>query len=206
MARRWNHPDMAAGRRSAAALVATATIIALAGCGGGGHNATTPTAGQAEPAGATQPPPGGQTSDLDLPASIPDRATGPASTEARRVINAWLRALRHGDVERAARYFALPSKFQNSTPVLTVNTVKERIAVNLSLPCGAKAREMGGAGAYTIVTFVLTKRPGADCGTGVGGTARGAIRVERHLIKEWYRLPDQPSKQEPSPLLDGPPA
>jgi hypothetical protein len=197
---------MAVGRRSAAALVAAATTIALAGCGGGGHTSTTQTAAQAEPSGTTQPPPAGQSSDLDLPASIPDRATGPASKEARQVINAWLRALRHGDVERAARYFALPSKFQNSTPVLTVHTSKERIAVNLSLPCGAKARQMGGAGAYTIVTFVLTKRPGADCGTGVGGTARGAIRVERHLIKEWYRLPDQPTKQEPSPLLDGPPA
>jgi hypothetical protein len=29
----------------------------------------------------------------------------------------------------------------------------------------------------------------------VGATARGAIRVERRLIKEWYRLPDQPSGQ-----------
>jgi len=196
---------MAVGRRSAAALVAAATMIALAGCGGGGHTSTTQTSAQAEPTGTTQPPPAGQSSELDPPAGVPDRATGPARKEARQVINAWLRALRHGDVERAARYFALPSKFQNSTPVLTVKTAKERIAVNLSLPCGAKARQMGGAGAYTIVTFVLTKRPGADCGTGVGGTARGAIRVERHLIKEWYRLPDQPRKQETSPLLDGPP-
>jgi hypothetical protein len=30
----------------------------------------------------------------------------------------------------------------------------------------------------------------------VGGTARGAIRVERRLIKEWYRLPDQPGAQQ----------
>jgi len=196
---------MAVGR-SAAALAAVAAITALAGCGGGGHSATTQTAAQAEPSGVAQPPPAGQTSELDPPANIPDRATGPASKEARHVINAWLLALRHGDVKRAARYFALPSKFQNSTPVLLVHTVKERIAINLSLPCGAKARQMGGAGAYTIVTFVLTKRPGADCGTGVGGTARGAIRVERHLIKEWYRLPDQPREQESSSLLDGPPA
>ena len=196
---------MAAGRRfAAAALVAAAAAIALVGCGGSGHASSTRSSAQAQQPAATQPPPAAQSSELDPPASIPDRATGPASKEARRVINGWLRALRHGDVERAARYFALPSKFQNSTPVLTVNTVKERIAVNLSLPCGAKAREMGAAGAYTIVTFVLTKRPGGDCGTGVGGTARGAIRVERHRIKEWYRLPDQPRKQQSSELLDGP--
>jgi hypothetical protein len=192
---------MAAGCRSAAAWVAAATAIAVAGCGGGHSSTTATTTTLADRQAAPQ------RSELDPPASVPDRATGPAQAQARRVINAWLRALRHGDVERAAHYFALPSKFQNSTPVLTVHTERERIAVNLSLPCGAKARQMGGAGAYTIVTFELTKRPGADCGTGVGGTARGAIRVERRRIKEWYRLPDQPGgRQQAPPELDGPAA
>jgi hypothetical protein len=183
---------MAAGCRLAAASVAVWTAIAMAGCGSG-HSKQTATT-------LTDAPPVPSRSDLELPPGVPDRATGPANVEARRVINAWLRALRRGDVERAARYFALPSKFQNATPVLTVHTKRERIAINLSLPCGAKAREMGAAGAYTIVTFELTKRPGGDCGTGVGGTARGAIRVERRHIKEWYRLPDEPSD------LDGPSA
>jgi hypothetical protein len=191
---------MAAGCRSAAVWVASATAIALAGCGGG-HSSTTPTTTLADRQAVPQ------RSELDPPLSVPDRATGPAAPEARRVINAWLRALRHGDVERAAHYFALPSKFQNATPVLTVDSERERIAVNLSLPCGAKAREMGGAGAYTIVEFELTKRPGADCGTGVGGTARGAIRVERRRIKEWYRLPDEPGgRQQATPEPDGPAA
>ena len=193
---------MVAGYRSAAAWVAAATAIALAGCGGG-HSSTTTTTKTTLADGQATP----QRSELDPPASVPDRATGPARAEARRVINAWLRALRHGEVERAAHYFALPSKFQNATPVLTVHTEAERIAVNLSLPCGAKAREMGGAGAYTIVTFELTKRPGGDCGTGVGNTARGAIRVERRHIKEWYRLPDTPGgQQQAPPELDGPAA
>ena len=105
---------------------------------------------------------------------MPDRATGPAEVASRRVINDWLKALRHGDIKTAAHYFALPSKFQNATPVLTVDSEQERIAVNMSLPCGAVATEMGGAGAYTIVNFKLTKRPGGDCGTGVG--ARRAAR------------------------------
>jgi hypothetical protein len=190
---------MAAGCRSAAAWVAAAaTAVALAGCGGG-HSTTPTTTTLAE----RQPVP--QRSELDPPLSVPDRATGPARAEARRVSNAWLRALRHGQVKRAAHYFALPSRFQNATPVLTVDSEAERIAVNLSLPCGATAREMGGAGAYTIVTFKLTKRPGADCGTGVGGTARGAIRVERSRIKEWYRLPDKPGlRQQAPPELEGP--
>ena len=82
--------------------------------------------------------------------------------------------------------------------MLTVSTERERIAVNMSLSCGAVATAMGGAGAFTIVKFRLTKRPGGVCGSGVGGTARGAIRVEQRLIKEWYRLPDQPSDQQAS--------
>ena len=183
---------MGAGRPFAAVVVAVLAVSALAGCGGSKSS---------PPATVAQDDPGPipAHSDLDLPPGVPDRATGPAEAESRRVINAWLRALRRGEVTRAAHYFALPSKFQNSTPVLTVHTKRERIAVNLSLPCGAKAREMGAAGVYTIVTFVLTKRPGGNCGTGVGGTARGAIRVERHLIKEWYRLPDEPSDLEAGP-------
>ena len=101
---------------------------------------------------------------------------------------------------RAAHFFALPSKFQNSgTPVLHIDTEDERIAVNLSLTCGAKAERTGGAGAYTIVLFRLTERkgPGGGCGGGVGATARGAILIHGGLIREWFRLPDDPS-QDPN--------
>jgi hypothetical protein len=188
---------MPAGR-SAAACVAAIAAIALAGCGSS-HSAFT----RSTTAKNAQPVP--RRSDLDLPPGVPDRATGPAATESRRVINAWLRALRHGKVKRAAHYFALPSKFQNVTPVLTVDSEQKRIAINLALPCGAKAVTMGGAGAYTIVTFELTKRPGADCGSGVGGTARGAIRVEGGKITEWYRLPDRPGGQQQAPPAPGGP-
>jgi hypothetical protein len=182
---------MAAGR-PAAASVAAMTVIALLGCGSK-HTAPTATTALKD----AQPAP--HRSPLDLPPGVPDRPTGPAASESRRIINAWLRALRHGQVTRAAHYFALPSKFQNVTPVLTIDSEQERIAVNLSLPCGATAVAMGGAGAYTIVTFKLTKRPGGDCGSGVGGTARGAIRVRTGKITEWYRLPDGPGGQPQAP-------
>jgi hypothetical protein len=185
---------MGAGRRSAAVVAVLVTACAALGCGGSSKPAPkTQTLAQDDPA------PIPQRSDLLPPENIPNRATGPARAESRRVINAWLRALRHGQVTRAAHYFALPSKFQNATPVLTIDSERERIAVTLSLPCGAKATAMGGAGPYTIVTFKLTKRPGGDCGSGVGGTARGAIRVEHAKIKEWYRLPDQEGGQQPAP-------
>ena len=116
------------------------------------------------------------------------------------MIRRWLAALNRGDIERAARFFALPSKFQNvGTPVLTVDSERERIAVNLSLTCGARAIEMGGAGPYTIVTFRLVERPGGDCANGAGATARGAIRVARGRITEWYRLPDEPGGAPSAP-------
>jgi hypothetical protein len=188
---------MAAGRCAAVSVVAMMAIV-LAGCGAN-HAASTATA-------VKEAAPVPQRGDLDLPPNIPDRATGPAASESRRVINAWLRALRHGNVKRAAHYFALPSKFQNVTPVLTVDSEQERIAINLALPCGAKAVAMGGAGAYTIVTFKLTKRPGGECGAGVGGMARGAIRVEGGKIKEWYRLPDKPGGRPQAPPAPAGPA
>jgi hypothetical protein len=189
---------MAVGR-SAVAVLAALSVTAAVGCGSA-HKSTTAPQTVANDPGPTPP-----VSDLALPPGVPDASTGPAAMAARRVINDWLKALRSGNVKRAAHYFALPSKFQNATPVLTVNNEQERIAVNMSLSCGAVATEMGAAGVYTIVTFRLTERKGGNCGTGVGGRARGAIRVERRHIKEWYRLPDEPGgAQQAPPAPSGP--
>jgi hypothetical protein len=185
---------MTVGRSAAAALVALSAAMAT-GCGGAKHR-TTPSPQQVANDLAPLTPP---KDDLALPSGVPDRATGPPAVASRRVINDWLKALRHGQIKTAAHYFALPSKFQNATPVLTVHNEQERIAVNVSLSCGAVATEMGAAGVYTIVTFRLTERKGGNCGTGVGGKARGAIRVERRHIKEWYRLPDEPGGAQQAP-------
>ncbi len=189
---------MAVGR-SAVALLAALSVTGAVGCGGSHKQATAPRTVATDP--GAKPP----ASDLALPPGVPDASTGPPAAAARRVINDWLRALRRGDIKHAAHYFALPSKFQNATPVLTVHNEQERIAVNLSLSCGAVATEMGAAGVYTIVTFRLTERKGGNCGSGVGGKARGAIRVERRHIKEWYRLPDEPGgAQQAPPAASGP--
>jgi hypothetical protein len=187
---------MCAGCRSVVALLVA--TLALAACGGGSSGSgvdkgdTSPGNGAGTQTQQTQTIP----DDLKVPKSVPQRATGPAKRSSTRVIRRWLAALDRGDVERAAHYFALPSTFQNAgTPVLHIDSEDERIAVNLSLSCGARAERTGGAGAYTIVLFRLVERggPGGGCGTGVGGTARGAILVSGGLIREWYRLPDEPA-------------
>lgn len=192
---------MRAGPRSVVALLVSALILAACGRDSSAPAAdpadTSPGNGAASQGSAQSIPP-----DLQVPKSVPRRATGPARHSSTRVIRRWLAALDRGDVERAAHYFALPSTFQNTgTPVLHIDSEEERIAVNLSLTCGARAERTGGAGAYTIVLFRLVERtgPGGGCGTGVGGTARGAILVAGGLIREWYRLPDDPSAEQDAP-------
>jgi hypothetical protein len=188
---------MSGGRRTVTVLLSVVATAAVAACGG--------SAKPRDPVDRTDTTPGNgaqtQTlpADLQLPPNVPRRATGPASAASTRVIRRWLAALDRGDLLRAAHFFALPSKFQNGTPVLHIDNENERIAVNLSLSCGAKAEKTGGAGAYTIVLFRLTERkgPGAQCGGGTGQTARGAILVHGGLIREWFRLPDDPS-QDPN--------
>jgi hypothetical protein len=134
-----------------------------------------------------------------LPAHVPRRATGPADPEAAHVIAAWTRALRRGDIARAAAYYALPSRVQNGTPVIILSSLDDARAFNLSLPCGARPLRAGGAGRFTIVTFRLTERVDGDCMGAAGRLARCAIRVTHGRIAEWYRLPDpQPPPALPS--------
>jgi hypothetical protein len=181
-----------------AAVLAVAVATGAAGCGWSSSHATTSSPSAAAPPAQEHAPIQPQ-SDLAIPRHVPREGNGSPDPRARRVIRAWLDALNHDDIQRAASYFALPSKFQNGTPVLTVDNQAERIAVNLALPCGAKATEMRRAGEFTIVTFRLIHRPGGECGQAVGGKARGAIRVARGKIAEWYRLPDLPGGEQIAP-------
>ena len=179
--------------RHCALLVAT---LCVGGCGGAGGRSAQSTA--TAPPAAAQPKPA--PNPLDPPANVPQRTTGRADAESARVIREWARTLRRGQVEKAARYFSLPSKFQNATPVLTIDIPAERVAVNQALPCGAVPIRLGSAGAFTIVTFRLVERRGGDCSAAAGAKARSAIRVAGGQIREWYRLPDEPGgngSQEP---------
>jgi len=175
-------------RRTIVAVLVALVAAAASGCGGDEKPRGVDPAVAAQEQRDTAAP----VDDLALPDGVPQEETGPADRRQTRVIRAWLRALSRGDVERAARFFALPSKFQNGTPVLTIDSRVERLAINRSFPCGARAVHTGGAGSFTIVVFRLLERPGGACGPGTGEKARGAIRVTNGKIREWYRLPDGP--------------
>jgi len=177
--------------------------LALAGCGGGGDDAArapAPAVTPAPPAGAQKAP--GIDPSVLPPKRVPTRATKAADPRSRRVIEAWLRELRHGHLQRAAALFAIPSIFQNGTPVLHLDNSTEVDAVVGSFPCGAVATRFAGAGSYTLVRFRLTERTGGDCHGAAGSTTGGAIRVVGGRIREWYRLYDPEEIAPPGPRVD----
>jgi hypothetical protein len=193
------------------AVVVLTAVTALAGCGSGNDGRSASTA-SATTSGATAPSVPKQANpatpfrprglrSLQLPAGVPTTSDGGAADAvSARVIKKWSAALSGGDIKRAARFFALPSKVQNGTPVVTLDTAEKRLVFNVTFPCGAKPTKLeAGGNGYTIVDFVLTERVDGNCGNGVGGKARTAIRVRGGHISDWYRIPDAAVSPSPSP-------
>jgi len=184
-----------------AAAAAVLCVVLLAACGDGDAMKRDPAAVAPPSADATEPQPQPRSrGPLAIPRGVPLRESTTGDPAAIKVIRLWSEALRGGDVERAASFWALPSKVQNGTPVLTLASTADVRRFNGSLPCGAMLTSgLGAPGGFTIAVFKLTSRPGADCGTGTGQHARTAIRVRRGKIAEWYRLPDDPNAPLPDP-------
>ncbi|MDP2710106.1 MAG: hypothetical protein Q8O56_02715 [Solirubrobacteraceae bacterium] len=136
----------------------------------------------------------------ELPVEVPLKASRAGDPAAIGVIRRWTEALRAGDVSRASALWAVPSKVQNGTPVLTLSTLADVELFNDSLSCGSQlVSGLGADNGFTIAVFALTQRPGADCGGGTGQDARTAILVRGGKIAEWYRLPDDPDAPRPAP-------
>ena len=121
-----------------------------------------------------------------------------------RVIRAWSTDLRRGDVDGAARYFALPSRFINGpdgegqVPVITIENHAEAVLVNETLPCGAVFISADQRGRYINALFRLTDRPGtgAGCGSGAGHAARTNFVIAAGRIVEWIRAPQEPGDSQ----------
>lgn len=126
---------------------------------------------------------------------------GGADDDDVRVIEEWSTALREGDVEAAADYFALPAIAQNGTPPLELESREAVVAFNAALPCGAELIRAEPRGRYTVATFELTERPGeGTCGPGVGTEARTAFVIRDGEIAAWIRAADE----LPPPSAEGP--
>jgi hypothetical protein len=177
-------PDMRTPHAPAVLLAGLALLAG--GCGSGGGKAA-----------ATPSPPRAAT-----PAPTPDRKLASASDAA--VVRGWADALRQGRLERAIRYFAIPSLVSNGTAPIKLTSRGDVRFFNRTLPCGAKVLRVEDSGAYVIARFVLTERPGRGrCGSGVGNQASTAFRIrERHIV-EWRRVVEPAPDATPAgPLTD----
>jgi hypothetical protein len=131
--------------------------------------------------------------------------THKASARAIAVITHWSDELRAGHVKKAASYFDVPVIVQNATPPIRLDTKKEVLAFNETLPCGAHIVKTFAGSTYTVATFVLTERPGSPgCGA-TGKLAATAFLLHHGKIAEWRRVlvppPLGPAKnlQQPQP-------
>jgi major membrane immunogen (membrane-anchored lipoprotein) len=124
-------------------------------------------------------------SDSQSTSSVP----GGADAGDVAVIKGWVDALRSGNPEAAANYFALPAVVQNGGPPVTLHRASDLLAFNQSLPCGAKLVSATTEGQVTTATFELTDRPNGDCGDGVGLQAQTAFVIEDGKIVHWTRVP-----------------
>jgi hypothetical protein len=162
-------------------LLLAGLALLVSACGSGPKQAKTPP----PPKRAATPPP----VPLDKPAAARDVA----------VIRGWADALRHGKVERAVRYFAIPSVVSNGTAPVRLTSHKLVRLFNLTLPCGAKVVKTRDTGAYVVATFRLTERPGAGrCGASVGGKAFTAFLIRRHRIVQWRRVLEPAPEETPA--------
>jgi hypothetical protein len=149
-------------------------VLAVAGCGGGGDkpdrfSLTTPKAPPTETAAAAPR----------------------VSARERAVVKGWSDALRHGDVERAVSYWAVPATVANPQPVRLLTRRAVRF-FNTSLPCGAKLLSVERDAKYVLATFRLTNRPGHKCDA-PGNRARTAFLLRGGKIVQWLRAPDPPA-------------
>jgi hypothetical protein len=137
--------------------------------------------------------------------------TAPATADptAVGVIRAWSTALRRGDLNAAASYFALPSEFINGpAESIAIHTEAQARLANASLPCGAVLVSAAQRGRFVSAVFRLTNRVGADgaCGTGIGQLARTNFVIADGHIVEWIRAPQGAPTPAPASPTPAPPS
>ena len=117
--------------------------LPIAGCGGGGG-------GTSSNGGTVSTPNQGAT----------PKVAGDADPADVRVINGWATTLRHGDVDAAAAYFAIPGVTPNGV-LIHVTSLHDALHFNKSLPCGARLIGAETAGDFTTATFGSRRAPRA---------------------------------------------
>ena len=168
--------------------VTVLAAAALAGCGDQGPDyslTTPPDTVVARPIETPVPPAAKGAERTSLP-----HPTKRQAERLRPVLEGWAAAVRRGDPDRAARYFAVPAIVAQSTTV-ELQTRDQVRRFNDELPCGARLLEVQHDGRYVVGTFRLTERTGHTC-TAAGQLTRVAFVVRRRQFTEWRQVPDRP--------------
>ena len=189
-----------AARRCLVALAGSAVL--WAGCGEQGPDYALKTPPSTVVAGPIETP-------------MPKRGTQKARPGERRpsqrdaerlrpVLEGWAQAVREGDPDRAARYFAVPAIVSQSMAV-ELQTREQVRKFNDELPCGARLLEVQHDGRYVVGTFRLTERVGRACTT-AGQLVRVAFVIRQRHFTEWRQVPDRPGAPPgPDEPEDAPP-
>lgn len=160
----------------------------------------------------------GARTNLTATGTTTGAATGATAADqtVTRVIAGWSDALRRGDVDGAARYFAIPSQMINANAsgrpvIISIQSRHDAVLANESLPCGAKLVSVQRRGQVIDALFLLTGRPGpggSTCAGGAGTHARTLFVIRAGRIVHWIRAPDEPGDNPtvpgPAPTAPGP--
>ena len=115
-----------------------------------------------------------------------------------QVVKDWSEDMRRGDIDSATNRFAVPAIVANGTPQITLDTRKAVRYFNETLPCGSTVTKTERHYGLIIATFRLTDRPGGDCGSGAGNTAKAAFEIHDGTIVKWLRVMDGDTPRAPS--------
>ncbi len=183
-------------------LVALTAVALLSGCGQQGPDYTLETPPSAVVAAPIDTPVPKRTKTKAKPGE--KRPSQRDAERLRPVLEGWAAAVRAGDPDRAARYFAVPAIVAQSMPV-ELQTREQVRKFNDELPCGAKLLEVQHDGRYVVGTFRLTQRVGRSCAT-AGQLVRVAFVIRQRHFTEWRQVPDAPGAAPgPDEPEDAPP-
>lgn len=130
----------------------------------------------------------------------PGRGVG-VSASAAAVIKGWSDALREGDPQRGAAYWALPSVMINGPDVagrfslIHIRTVRDALMADETLSCAATLLSTSRSGEYVKADFMLSARAGSGTSSGCRGPASVDFVIRNAHIVRWLR----------APLASGPP-
>jgi ketosteroid isomerase-like protein len=183
-------------------LVIIAGTAALAGCGEApGPDSSLRTPPRPEVVAQPAPPP----AERRRARKLEPRPTQRQAERLRPVLAGWAAAVRRGDPDRAARYFAVPAIVAQSMTI-ELQTREQVRRFNDELPCGARLLEVQHDGRYVVGTFRLTERPDRTC-TAAGELTRVAFVIRARHFTEWRQVPDRPGAAPgPDEPEEAPPA